>query len=59
MGDGGIITIKDLGQLLKGRPAGLHIEEVDKDKLNENPDLPEDMSVRAQLQMMKHHQHTV
>ena len=34
-----IITVEDLGNLLKGRTAGLDVEDGDEDKLEEDPAL--------------------
>jgi hypothetical protein len=39
MGHGCILTVEDLGQLFESRSASLDVEEVDEEKLNEDPDL--------------------
>jgi hypothetical protein len=39
MGHGCILTVEDLGQLYESRSASLDVEEVDEEKLNEDPDL--------------------
>lgn len=39
VGHGCIITVEDLGQLFESRSASLDVEEVDEQKLNEDPDL--------------------
>lgn len=41
MGHGGVITIEDLGQLFECRSTGFNVEEVDEEKLDEDPDLAE------------------
>lgn len=39
MGHGCFLAIEDLGQLFKSRTTSLNVEEVDKEKLDEDPDL--------------------
>jgi hypothetical protein len=39
VGNLGLVTIEDLGNLLKGRAAGLDVEDTDKDEFEEDPTL--------------------
>jgi len=39
IGDDGLFSVEDLGNLLEGRALGLDVEEVDEDELGEVPDL--------------------
>jgi hypothetical protein len=41
--NGGVIAIENLCELLKGRTPGLHVEKVDKDEFDKDPNL-EDVS---------------
>jgi hypothetical protein len=39
VGNLGLITVENLGNLLKSRALGLNIGEADEDKFDEDPDL--------------------